>query len=143
LEAEGFVAGIDDGKIRLYVSTLTFESNANMFLVRTARIPPEGAIEAIGSDSIRRLVMEFLDKETPRAKERNHGFQPGDPDAEARYMQEAIEAAIDWIPEKRVIGGPIDVLILERKTGRIRWLDVKPECKQSQRDPPSNRNQKH
>src|SRR5262249_17203574 len=75
------------------------------------------------------LTNEFFDDKTDRAKTANNNFRERFKNLNARdydsyKLQSAIETAIEWILDKKIIGGLVDNLILERG-GTIKWISNK------------------
>lgn len=90
------------------------------------------SIALFGMEEVYGFVSEFLANRTPRAIAANKKFTEafsatGDRDHEPNRLRSAIESAIEWAPASRFIGGPVDVLVLDR-TGGIRWVKRKANC---------------
>jgi hypothetical protein len=80
------------------------------------------------------LVTEFLENNSSRAKAANQIFQrqfrnQTEMRYEAQRLRSAIMAAIEWIPDKKLIGGKVDSLILEKRRP-IEWISKK-DCSSS------------
>ena len=78
------------------------------------------------------LTNEFFANESDRAKEANKAFLDAvkpfnTDDEEAQRLRRAIEFAVEWIPDKKIIGGPIDTIVVQ--PGRpIDWKSTPRNC---------------
>ena len=83
------------------------------------------------------LAHEFMVPESPRAISENSRFSEefpdnGDRDYDARRLQRAVETVIKWSTPSDLVGGPVDVLVLDR-IGGIRWVSREPGCAEKSR----------
>lgn len=89
-------------------------------------------IAAFGVNASFPLVVEFLANVTPRAKILNRKLgekikSMPEPQRKAERIGAAVEAAIAWMPKKNIIGGSVDLMILNRGAS-IEWIRRKPNC---------------
>lgn len=91
--------------------------------------------EWLGNAQAGPLAFEFLNNQTPRAKEANRAFQIRVMELthierarqyEALRLESAIQAAMEWMPDKTSIGGQVDSVVL-RQNGTVDWI-TKKDC---------------
>ena len=126
----------DENGVRVYLVSIRYalppEVSGPMVYWITREIHAgELPVFTFGDPTAFGLTTEFLADKTPRAKAANRAFRrqfaSSSPDIDAQKLRAAIEAAIKWIPDKRIIGGSVDLMTV-RKGGVIEWHNRKSEC---------------
>ena len=113
---EGFFGSIIQDKIRVYRTSLYYRpgnlpGESPLFSATFALEPRTmPGINAVGDSTAKGLVGEILTNQTERAKAINVSISAL-PDV-AQRMRKIIETVTDWMLDKRIVGGPVDVLIL-------------------------------
>ncbi len=130
----GFISVDDGGNPSFYVNKIRYrlelDGKITLFRELTQQHPDPGRVTAMshGVDA----VMEFAVNQTERAHKMHERLDeeakrhPAK-DFEALRVAFAVKAAIDWSADP-LIGGPVDVLIIERGSG-ARWFQRKENCK--------------
>jgi hypothetical protein len=79
-----------------------------------------------------KAAMEFLEADTPRAKQAMNRFESRVPklpkaDLEVYKLIAAVQAALDWSKDDPSTGPPINAAVVEPDTG-VRWIRGKSRC---------------
>lgn len=130
----GFISVDDGGNPSFYINKIRYrlepDEKITFFRELTEQHPDPGRVIAMshGADAVTEFAVdrterahkmhERLDEEAKRHRAK---------DFEALRVAFAVEAAIDWSADP-LIGGPVDVLIIERGSG-ARWFQRKENCK--------------
>ena len=139
---QGFFGTSESNEIRVYSSWLIYGKapfgTKPTIIIGDHKLMPQTDLYEFGVPDGQTLVNEFLADKTPRAKVLNAKFRAifPDPTSEnyvAERLRRAVQAAIEWISDKRNIGGHIDVMILKRGQA-IRWISRKKECADADRE---------
>jgi hypothetical protein len=136
LLSQGVFGGAGNEGLRMYLVTFKYALPPSVlraetfFVTQQLRPGVDPPVVPFGDSSVFDLIAEFLRDETDRSKALNvmfrNTFAPTSQDYEARRIQSAIKAAIEWASAK-TIGGNVDVMVLDFTNG-IRWIERKTEC---------------
>jgi hypothetical protein len=126
--AQGAFAGEFLGQPFIYIVTIRgFPDLAPRFTVEWEDMSLRTGIASEGDPTARGFAAEFIDNKSQRAKDKSKELGRTENTATPDLLKMAILAVMDWIPDKTIIGGDIDVLEVP-DNGPAKWLHVKKEC---------------